>query len=144
MATFDSQRYEDSFDITFELEPDPIRINELSGFHKQESEGIADKKFRPLEQQLLQEGRLGDSDISARIKTAMFGSYKGQPACLVLLGLEFCPKHGKRWFRFRNATVQLEFDDAEKSNQSAEDGGSEIESGEFQESVERCRTQSPI
>ncbi len=120
---------EGDIEIPFGLEEDAIRNNELSGFRKAPVELIADKAYRPAEQQLLQEGKLGDSEISARISKAIFGTYNGQPACLILLRLDFCPKNGRGWFRFRNATVQADFEEIDRGNGNG--GEEDVDSGEL-------------
>ena len=104
-ATFESDR-EEELDISFTLEEDAVRNDELSS-----SGPPVDDQYRLDEQQLLQEGKLGDADISARIKRATFGVYNEKPACLIHLRLDFCPKNGKSFFRFRSAIISAEFEE---------------------------------
>ena len=105
-TTFEADK-EAELDISFNLEEDPVRKEELSI----PSPSVVDEQYRVAEQQLLQEGKLGDSEISACIKKATFGVFNERPACLIHMGLEFCPKNGKSFFRFRDATITVEFED---------------------------------
>lgn len=122
---------EEEFEILVDLEEDPIRNDELFGFRKEVAEAAANKKYRPTEQQLLQEGKLGDSEISARIKRAIFGTYDEKPACIILVRVDFCPKSSKGWFRFRSATVQVDFEDiSSKDNDQNGEDAEDTSSGE--------------
>lgn len=60
-------------------------------------------------QQLLQEGKLGSSDFSARLRKVIFGTFDGDPACLISFRVDFASAK-KGWFRFRNATLEAEFE----------------------------------
>lgn len=108
-TTFEADR-EEELDISFDLEEDAVRNDELSssGPH---GRSTIDEKYRVAEQQLLQEGRLGNTEISARIKKATFGVFDKHPACLIHVGLDFCPKNGKSFFRFRSAIITVEFEE---------------------------------
>ena len=108
-TTFEADR-EGELDISFDLEEDAVLNEELSGFGSRRRSSV-DEHYRIAEQQLLQEGKLGDTEISARIKTATFGVFKNQPACLIHLHLDFCPKNGKSFFRFRCAEITVEFEE---------------------------------
>ncbi|KAI9847888.1 MAG: hypothetical protein M1838_000696 [Thelocarpon superellum] len=73
------------------------------------------KPYRPSEQQLLQEGKLGQSEFSARLKRVIFGRFgagrtggDGVPACLILVKVDLMPK-SRGWFRFREVTVEISF-----------------------------------
>lgn len=57
-------------EIIFEIDEDTNSSNELSS-----GRSTIDEDYRILEQQVLQEGRLGDVEISARIKKATFGVF---------------------------------------------------------------------
>ena len=107
-ATFEADR-EEELDISFDLEEDAVRNEELSSSGPR-GRSTVDDEYRIAEQQLLQEGKLGNADISARIKKATFGVYKEKPACLIHLRLDFCPKNGKSFFRFRSAVISVEFE----------------------------------
>ncbi|KAL8811825.1 MAG: hypothetical protein Q9223_003298 [Gallowayella weberi] len=116
MAYIDSVAYEPDLDISLPLEEDPTVEGELFSFRRKENEE-PDKKYRPSEQQLLQEGKLGGSELIARIKKATSGMFNGQPACLVLIRVDLCPKRGGRgWFRFRNATIEIDFSDIDRAS----------------------------
>ena len=104
---------EGEIDISFNLEEDAVRNDELSGSAPRGRSAGEDEKYRSAEQQLLQEGKLGDTEIFARIKKATFGVFNEQPACLIHVGLDFCPKNGKSFFRFRSATITAEFEEVE-------------------------------
>ena len=107
-TTFEADKDEE-LDLSFELEEDPVRNDELSSPER----STVDEQYRIAEQQLLQEGMLGETEISARVKKATFGVFNEQPACLVHLVLDFCPKNGKSFFRFRDATITVEFEDVD-------------------------------
>lgn len=76
--------------------------------------------YYPDEEQLLREGRLGQSDISARVGKVQFGTYQNQPACLLLIKVNFSPKN-RNLFRFRNATVMVDFAEYESHNSSPQE-----------------------
>lgn len=118
-------------DLHLSLALEPAASNdELFSFRPQK-ENEPDKRYRPSEQQLIQEGRLGDSELSARIKTALFGTFAGKPACLIHFQVDFCPKGGGRgWFRFRSATIEADFSDiAPGDGQEASDDDSDDDDG---------------
>ncbi|KAL8826725.1 MAG: hypothetical protein Q9191_003621 [Dirinaria sp. TL-2023a] len=122
--------YEPDLEIDLGLELETAGNDELFSFHSKE-EVEPDKKYRPSEQQLIQEGKLGGSDLSARIKKATFGSFNGQPACLILIRVDFCPKGGSRsWFRFRSATIQADFSDLDAVDNEETSEASEEEDEE--------------
>ena len=104
---------EGDIDISFNLEEDAVRNDELSSTDPRGRSAVDDEKYRSAEQQLLQEGKLGDTEILARIKKATFGIFNEQPACLIHVCLDFCPKNGKSFFRFRSATITVEFEEVE-------------------------------
>lgn len=122
-TTFEADK-EEELDISFDLEEDAVRSDELSS-----SGPTVDENYRIAEQQLLQEGRLGDAEISACIKKATFGVFNEQPACLIHLRLDFCPKNGKSFFRFRNATITLEFEEVDKAIPSQKEERKDLKSG---------------
>ena len=105
---------EDELEFSINLEEDPVRSDELSRF-------TVDEKYRATEQQILQDGKLGDAAISAYIKKATFGTFNGQAACLIHLGLDFCPKNGKSLFRFRSAKITIMFEEVDKIVQPTKD-----------------------
>jgi hypothetical protein len=107
--------------LSLSLEEDVNRKDQL-GFRKEKA-APAPEAFRPGEQQLLQEGKLGESEFSARLRKVVFGSYKGLPACLILIQINFCPKN-RSWFRFRKAEVGISF---EKDNKDDGDGENEYD-----------------
>lgn len=106
--------------LRLSLEEDLNRKDQLFSFRKDNAAPVP-AAFRPDEQQLLQQGKLGESEFSARLQKAVFGSYEGRPACLVLIQVNFCPKN-RSWFRFRNAVVELGFGDHTRDE---EDSGEE-------------------
>lgn len=122
----DTVAYEPDLELSLALEP-AASNDELFSFRHKENE--PDKKYRPSEQQLIQEGRLGDSELSARIKTALFGTFAGKPACLIHIQVDFCPKGGGRgWFRFRSATTEADFSDIAQVDETS-DGDSDDSDG---------------
>lgn len=126
-AIFEADR-EGELDISFELEEDAEGNDELSS-HGPSGRSTVDDEYRIAEQQLLQEGKLGDADISARIKKATFGVYKEKPACLIHLRLDFCPKNGKSFFRFRSATISAEVEEVENVFQPQKEEKNELKRG---------------
>ncbi len=122
----DTVAYEPDLELSLALEP-AASNDELFSFRHKENE--PDKKYRPSEQQLIQEGRLGDSELSARIKTALFGIFAGKPACLIHIQVDFCPKGGGRgWFRFRSATIDADSSDIAQVDETS-DGDSDDSDG---------------
>ena len=115
-TTYEADR-EEELDFSFNLEEDPVRNDELSS----SDPSTVDQKYLATEQQLLQDGKLGDAEISARIKKAAFGVFNDQAACLIHLGLDFCPKNGKSFFRFRRAMITIEFEEVEHVTRSAKE-----------------------
>ena len=122
-TTFEADR-EGELDISFDLEEDAVLNQELSS-----SGPDVDEHYRIAEQQLLQEGKLGNTEISARIKTAAFGVFKNQPACLIHVHLDFCPKNGKSFFRFRSAAITVEFEEVEDVIPSEEEKKKDMKFG---------------
>lgn len=85
------------------------RKNQFFSFRK-ESPAPTEVKYQSSEPQLLQEGKLGASEFSARLRKVLFGTYDGITACLILLRVDSAPKN-TGWFWFRNATIDVEFED---------------------------------
>lgn len=106
--------------LSFALAEDLSRKDQLWSIRKPPPPPSTQKDYRPSEQQLLRAGKLGESQISARLKQVKFGTFKGETACLVVVQVDFAPKNGG-WFRFRNATVELEFEE-EGGEEDDEDG----------------------
>lgn len=106
-------------DITFTLEEDPNRKDQLFSFRKDQGPAPT-KDYHAKEQQLLQEGKLGNSEFSARLRKVLFGTFDGDPACLVLFRVDFASAK-KGWFRFRNATVEAEFEQQDEGEVDDED-----------------------
>jgi hypothetical protein len=98
--------------LRLSLEEDLHRKDQLFSFRRGAAPAAAPAPtpFRPNEQQLLQQGKLGESEFYARLKKVVFGSYEGQSACLILIQLDFCPKN-RGWFRFRDAVVEVGFEE---------------------------------
>lgn len=107
--------------LVFSLEEDTVRTSELSFPGSRSAKPPEQLIYREAEHQLLQQGNLGDTEIYARIKKASFGVWGGQPACLIHLGFDFCSKNGKSFFRFRSATINVEFEEIETTTSSVED-----------------------
>lgn len=101
--------------LVFLLTEDLNRKDQLFGFRKETTPPPAPTKYRPSEKQLLQEGKLGSSEFSARLHKVIFGTYEGSSACLILVRVNFAPKN-RGWFRFRNATIEAEFEEVEDPN----------------------------
>lgn len=101
--------------LTFNLEEDANRADQLFTFRKASKEDpSATRTYRPAEKQLLQEGKLGDSEFSARLERVVFGTHSSSPACLIVVGVNFCPKN-RGWLRFRQATVEIAFEELDPS-----------------------------
>lgn len=96
--------------LTFSVLEDLNRKDQLFSFRKEPPPPSTVKAYRPSEQQLLREGKLGESGFSARLEHVKFGRFKDETACLIVVGVDFAPKNGG-WFRFRNATVEVEFEE---------------------------------
>ena len=62
---------------------------------REEKEPIPDKAYRLTEQQLLHEGKLGDSKFLARLQRVVFGSFAGRPACQLVGQVDFVPKKNR-------------------------------------------------
>ncbi|KAI4116347.1 MAG: hypothetical protein LQ341_007693, partial [Variospora aurantia] len=98
---------DESADLIFSVEEDLNRKDQLFSFRKDQLPTT--KTYHAKEQQLLQEGKLGSSEFSARLRKVVFGEYQEEPACLILFRVDFATVK-KGWFRFRNATVETEFE----------------------------------
>jgi hypothetical protein len=95
--------------LVYTLEEDANRKEQLASFRDENSDARRKTALhRHNEQQLLEEGKLAQSEFSARLQRVTFGSFQGQPACLILFLVDFCPRN-RSWFRFRKATVEVEF-----------------------------------
>lgn len=107
--------------LRLSLEEDINRKDQLFSLRKDTSRNSApaQKAFRASEQQLLQQGKLGESEFSGRLQKVVFGLYEGFPACLVLIQVNFCPK-SRGWFRFRDAVVELAFEEDREHDQEQE------------------------
>ncbi|KAG8525555.1 uncharacterized protein KY384_009199 [Bacidia gigantensis] len=134
-ATFEADR-EEELALSFDLEEDAVRKEELSSSGSR-GRSIIDQKYRIAEQQLLQEGKLGDTGISARIKRATFGVFNEQPACLVHVRLDFCPKNGRSFFRFRSAIITIEFEEVEDVVTSQDEVSKNLASDDDKKAYER-------
>ncbi|KAL8726742.1 MAG: hypothetical protein Q9166_006537 [cf. Caloplaca sp. 2 TL-2023] len=99
---------EDGPELTFTLEEDPNRKDQLFSFRKEQATPLKD--YHAKEQQLLQEGKLGSAEFSARLRRVTFGTFDSEPACLIVFRVDFQTAK-KGWFRFRNATVEAEFEE---------------------------------
>lgn len=108
-AKKDMGQEEDEPELSFGLEEDPNRKDQLFTFRKEQP--VTTKDYRPSEQQLLREGKLGDAEFSARLRNVIFSTYDGQPACLICFQVNFATVK-KGWFRFRNATIEVQFEKA--------------------------------
>jgi hypothetical protein len=115
-AGFSDSSDEDGPTLTLPLEEDLLRKDHLFSLRSKSPEPVPTKTYRPSEQQLLQEGKLGDSNFAARLKKVTFGRYttatgERVPACLILVRVDFVPK-SRGWFRFRDANVEIAFMDS--------------------------------
>ncbi|KAL8663599.1 MAG: hypothetical protein Q9202_003787 [Teloschistes flavicans] len=115
---------EDMPDVFFNLEEDLNRKDQLFSFRKEQSISVID--YRAREQQLLQEGKLGNSEFSARLRKVSFGVFDGQTACLIVFRVDFATVK-KGWFRFRNATIEADFEEPESKNLDPMDQSDESE-----------------
>ncbi|KAL8859766.1 MAG: hypothetical protein Q9178_003881 [Gyalolechia marmorata] len=120
------QDQEDDPEIVFNLQEDPDRKDQLFSFRKEQRTPTRD--YHAREQQLLQEGKLGHSEFSARLRKVIFGTYDHQPACLIAFRVDF-ETTKKGWFRFRNATIEAEFEETGNNNSGDEEGDEDDEDG---------------
>lgn len=119
---------EEEPDLSFSVEEDLNRKDQLFTFRKEKP--ISTTDYHAREQQLLQEGKLGSSEFAARLRQVIFGVYDGDPACLIVFRVDFASTK-KGWFRFRNATVEAEFEES-----VGEGGGAASESDDDDEDEE--------
>ena len=105
--------------LSFPLEEDYNQKDQLFSFRKDPAPSLT-KPHRPTEQQLLQEGKLGNSEFSARLRKVTYGTFDMLPACLFLVRVDFVPKKGG-WFRYRNATVEVAFEDVDDGDDDDEE-----------------------
>lgn len=106
---------DDGPSFTFPLVEDLNRKDQLFGSRKKDLPSPNPINYRSSEKQLLQEGKLGASEFSARLQKVIFGTYEGKTACLIAFRVNFAPK-SRGWFRFRNAIIQAETEDAVDTN----------------------------
>ncbi|KAL8752390.1 MAG: hypothetical protein Q9184_005752 [Pyrenodesmia sp. 2 TL-2023] len=109
---------EDAPELIFSVEEDPNRKDQLFTFRKEPP--TPTNNYHAKEQQLLQEGKLGNAEFSARLRKVVFGTFDEQPACLILFRIDFATAK-KGWFRFRNATIDAEFEEALDAGTGASD-----------------------
>ena len=126
--------------LSFTLEEDPHLNSQLSFFGR-ESPPVKDIKYRPTEQQLLQEGKLGSGEFTARLQQARFGTFKGEPACLVVVKVDFAAKRSG-WFRFRRATIEMEVEEREIGGDLA--GDSKEQDSEDSEDSDEAEYTGPL
>lgn len=117
--------------LIFNLESDPHLNSQLSHFGRDKSPA-KDVKYRPSEQQLLKEGKLGSSEFTARLQQASFGTFNGETACLVVIKVDFAVKN-KGWFRFRRATIEMEVEETSLSSSKNDDVDEESSSDDSDE-----------
>lgn len=106
---------DDGPSFTFPLVEDLNRKDQLRGFHKKDPPSPNPTNYQSSEKQLLQEGKLGASEFSARLQKVIFGTYKEKAACLIAFRVNFAPK-SRGWFRFRSAIIQAETEDGVDGN----------------------------
>ena len=116
--------------LSFTLEEDPHLNSQLS-FFSRDSPPAKDVKYRPTEQQLLREGKLGSGEFTARLQQVRFGTFKGETACLVVVKVDFAAKNSG-WLRFRRATIEMEVEEPVMT--SGESGGGLAGGNEEQDS----------
>lgn len=125
---------DDGPSFTFPLVEDLNRKDQLFGFHKKtDSPTPSPINYRASEKQLLQEGKLGSSEFSARLQKVIFGTHDGKPACLIAFQVNFAPKN-RGWFRFRDAIIQAETEEPEDPNSV------DIEDDDDDDDDEYCET----
>ena len=111
-------------ELTLPFSLDTARSAQLSWFRSspsQEKKPPTPSPYRPSEQQLLQTGKLGDSAFSARIQNTIWGVYRGEQACLIILVVDFAAKNRGLW-RFRTASVEAGFEVDKAAEASSSDG----------------------
>ncbi|KAL8916573.1 MAG: hypothetical protein Q9208_008444 [Pyrenodesmia sp. 3 TL-2023] len=117
---------EDAPELTFSVEEDPNRKDQLFTFRKEQP--APTNNYHADEQQLLQQGKLGNAEFSARLRKVVFGTFEEQPACLILFRIDFATAK-KGWFRFRNATIDAEFEDTAGASAEDDDDDEDDDSG---------------
>ena len=105
--------------LSFTLEEDPHLNAQLSRFSREPSP-VKDVNYRRREQQLLNEGKHASGEFTARLQQARFGTFKGEPSCLVIIKVDFAAKNSG-WARFRRATIEMEVEEPEDSDDDDDD-----------------------
>jgi len=126
--TLDSDR---GTSLVYQLEEDVNRKEQLGFWDENSDERTKTARHRESEQQLLEEGKLGRSEFSARLQKATFGIFKGQPACLIVFLVDFCPG-SQTWFRFHIATVEAEFQEEQPAIDTSVDDERDYDGGKAQ------------
>ena len=106
------------------LDIDLDRNEQLTAW-RGEKDDLQESEYRASEQQLLREGKLGDSRWDVRLSNVEFGSYDGGSACVVVLNISFNAK-SQRWFRFRNARIEVEFGSVAEGDKTKEQSASSL------------------
>jgi hypothetical protein len=94
--------------LVYKLEEDGNRKEQLGFWNEKIDSRKKPALHRENEQQLLEDGKLGRSEFSARLQRVTFGTFESRPACRIVFLVDFCPS-SQSWFRFRDATVEAEF-----------------------------------
>jgi hypothetical protein len=66
-------------------------------------------------QQLISEGAFFNSLFRARLDTVSFGKLKSYPGCFIPIRFDFTPQINGSLLRWRDAAIEVEFNDATKS-----------------------------
>lgn len=111
-------------ELEYALEIDTDRTIQLGASSRQNKVPPPPTAYDENKNQILSEGQLLSSKFVARLKRVLWGYYErpSNPACLLVLEVNFKPKKYGGFFRYRDATVEVEFDDGEGERQEDLDG----------------------
>lgn len=109
----------DVLELDYALEIDTDRTLQLGASTRQNKVPPPPIAYNEDKNQILSEGQLLSSKFIARLKRVLWGYYErpSNPACLLVLEVNFKPKKYGGFFRYRDATVEVEFDDGEGDRQ---------------------------
>ncbi|KAI4133082.1 MAG: hypothetical protein LQ347_002300 [Umbilicaria vellea] len=104
----------DVVELDYALEIDTDRTLQLGASSRQNKVPPPPIAYNENKNQILSEGQLLSSKFIARLKRVLWGYYErpSNPACLLVLEVNFKPKNGG-FFRYRDATVEVQFDGGE-------------------------------